>query len=894
MTLPTSPHARTYLADYRAPRYLVDSIDLRFELDPECTLVTSRMRVRRNPAAMDDLSPLVLFGRDLELKSIAIDGEVVVPDDYTVAGESLSVLAPDACEVVVETALRPAGNHSGLGLFVAGGVLATHCEAEGFRRITYFPDRPDVLATYTVTLSADRKRFPVLLSNGNLVSQGTGDDGRHWATWHDPYPKPCYIFAVVAGDMGWLEEHYETRSGRPVRLRIYANHAKVAICRHAMDSLVRAMRWDEQEYGLEYDLDTYNVVALDDFAGAQENKGLNVFDVQTIVAHPDVATDDDYMVIERIVGHEYFHNWTGNRVTCRDWFQLSLKEGLTRFRDQEFSRAMSASGEKRVEAVRRLRADQFAEDAGPGVHPVKPESFVEVANFYTPTVYEKGAEVVRMFSTLLGHETYLRGVQLYIERHDCQAVTTEDFVRAMEAASGRDLAQFRLWYHQAGTPHLRLTGRYDVGARKYALTVQQCCPPTPGQPQKEPMHIPLAIGLLAADGREIPVLLQGTPAEHASTTRVLEIRQAQQTFEFVDVPSAPVLSVLRDFSAPVVVEMARSDAEAAFVMSHDTDAVSRWENAQALATRTILGLVQRLRQGGRLELNPDWTAACARVLREPGDPGLSALLLALPEENVLGAACDTIDLDGLVAARDFVARALASELREDWLSTYHSLASAEPYRPDAASIARRRLRNLCLAYLAALGEPAMLDLCVQQLEQSDNATDRLAALGVLANTDCPQRLPSLERFYERWRHDDIVVNKWLNVQATSRLPGTVQRVQALMQHPAFDMMNPAKGMALIGGFCRRNYVRFHEADGSGYRLFADVALTVDKFKPERIQWLMPQVMQWRRYDAGRRGLMRAELERMAATPGISRGLHELLANALRPEASAAAELTATG
>jgi len=888
-------HARIFLADYRVPRWLVDAIDLSFDLDEERTRVASKLRVRRNPAATDDRSPLVLFGRDLRLLSLSLDGRVLAPEEYALAQDALTLEAPDACEVTVETEICPKGNASGLGMFVAGGVIATHCEPEGFRRITYFPDRPDVLAVYTVTLRAARDRYPVLLSNGNLVAQGFGDDGRHWATFHDPYPKPSYLFAVVAGDVGHLSDQFVTRSGRRVELRIFAGHDKVGLCRHAMDSLINAMRWDEQQYGLEYDLDAYHIAALDHFVGAQENKGLNVFDVQTIVAHPDFATDDDYMLIERIVGHEYFHNWTGNRVTCRDWFQLSLKEGLTRFRDQEFSRAMSAPGEKRVEAVRRLRADQFAEDAGPGAHPVKPESFIEVANFYTTTVYEKGAEVIRMLRTLLGPEAYRRGVDLYLARHDGQAVTTEDFVRAMEEASGRDLTQFRLWYHQAGTPRLDIDGTYDAGQQSYRLVVRQSCPPTPAQPQKEPMHIPLAIGLLDADGLAIPVQLRGSAPHQAATTKVLEVRQATETFELVNVPTAPVLSVLRDFSAPVRVALERSEHEAAFLMAHDTDAVSRWDNAQELATRVILGLARDVRAGRPLAPDPAFTRACAEVLVHERDPGLAALLLTLPEENVLGAAMPTIDLDALVEARQFATRALAAALREDWLATYESLAAAEePYRPDAASIARRRLRNLSLRYLAALGEPALIERVVNQVETSTSATERLAALAVLADTDCPERTKALERFYERWRDNDLLVNKWLNVQATSRLPGTVERVRALMAHPAFDLMNPAKGMALLGGFCRRNYVQFHEPAGGGYRLFAEVALAVDKFKPESIGWLMPQVMQWRRYDAGRRRLLQTELERMVATPGISGGLYEMLTNALRPQGQEPDELKMTG
>ena len=876
-------HCATRLVDYRPPRWLVDTIELRLDLDAERTRVRSTLRVRRNPAVSDDRLPLVLYGRDLKLLAVHIDGRELSTSEYTLAGEELSLNVPDGCEVCLENEIHPAANTAGLGLFVAGGgVLATHCEPEGFRRITYFPDRPDVLATYTVTLRAGRDRYPVLLSNGNLREQGEGSDGRHFATWHDPHPKPCYLFAVVAGDLGHLADEFETRAGRRVALRIYASRDKVSLCRHAMDSLIRAMRWDEEAYGLEYDLDCYQIAALDRHVGAQENKGLNVFDAQTIVADPDVATDEDYMLIERIVGHEYFHNWTGNRVTCRDWFQLSLKEGLTRFRDQEFSRAMSAAAEKRVEAVRRLRSDQFAEDSGPGAHPVQPDVYIEVANFYTATVYEKGAEVIRMLRTLLGEEAFLRGVALYLARHDGAAATTEDFVRAIEEAAGRDLTQFRLWYRQAGTPELRLEGSYDAKGKAYRLTVSQSCPPTRDQPRKEPMHIPLAIGFLDGQGRELPVQLRGTAPAQARSTKVLEVRHATESFEFVNVPTAPVLSVLRDFSAPVRVHLKRTDREAAFLMTRDTDAVSRWDNAQDLATRLISQLAADFRAGRPLRLDPVLHDAWERVLRAESDPGFAALLLALPDESVLGAAMTPpVDLDAIVVAREFVARELAASLRDDWLSTYQRLSSEGPYRADSGSIGRRRLRNLSLQYLAALGERGPIDLVVEQLHRGSNATDRLAALTILANTDCPERLAELDRFYERWRGNDLIVNKWLNAQSTSRLVGTVERVRSLMGHESFELSNPAKGLALIGGFCRRNYVQFHEPAGAGYRLFADVTLEADQLKPESIHWLMPQAMQWRRYDAVRQGLMQAQLERMLATPRISRGLYELLVKALR-------------
>jgi aminopeptidase N len=874
---------RVRLADYRVPPFLVDSITLDFDIDPESTIVRSRMRVRRNEAATGEPQPLTLFGRGLELRSVAVDGRTLGPGGHWKDSESLTILVPDGCEVCVETVIHPAKNTSGLGMFVAGGVIATHCEAEGFRRMTYFPDRPDVLASYTVTLRADRARYPVLLGNGNPIARGE-DGARHWVTWEDRHPKPSYLFAAVAGDLGCLRDSYVTRSGRTVELGIYARQDQVALCRHAMDSLKRSMRWDEEEYGLECDLDVYNIVALNEFAGAQENRGLNVFDVQTIVAHPDVATDDDYMLIERIVGHEYFHNWTGNRVTCRDWFQLSLKEGLTRFRDQEFSRAMSASAEKRIEAVRKLRSDQFAEDSGPGAHPVKPDSFIEISNFYTTTVYEKGAEVVRMLDTLLGHEAFLRGVALYLRRHDGQAATTEDFVRALEEASGRDLSQFRLWYHQAGTPRLHVSGRYDAARREYVLDVAQSCPATPGQSQKEPLHIPLAIGLLGADGRELPLRLAGEGEGAACTSRVLELRGPAQTFTFADVPAPPVPSLLRGFSAPVHLDFDRSDRDAAFLMRHDTDAVSRWDCAQLLATRTILRLAADVRHNRSPALPEEFVATCGAILREERDPGLAALLLALPEENVLGAAMEVVDIDALAPARVYAITGLAGALQGEWERAWQQLADDGPYAPDAPSIARRRLRNLALSYLASLPAPEFRGRCLQQVREGASANDRLAALSVLAHIDCAERAIAFAEFEARWGDEPLLFNKWLNLQATSRLPGTIQRVRTLMGHPRFNITNAAQGMVLVGGFCRRNYVQFHEPGGAGYRFLSEVVLAVDRLKPDGTHWLMPQIMQWRRFDAGRQALMRAELERMAGTPGISRGLYELVTNALGEKA----------
>ena len=873
----------TRLADYRAPAWLIDTVDLVIDLDGEQTRVASTLQVRRNPAGPIAAAPLVLDGRDQRILGVWVDGREIPAAEQDLSPTTLALHVPEQCVLRIESTIQPCVNHSGLGMFVAGGgVIATHCEPEGFRRITYFTDRPDVLAVYTVTLRADRGRYPVLLSNGNRVASGADTDGRHWTRWHDPYPKPCYLFAIVAGDVASLDDRFVTRSGRPVALKIHASPDKIASCRHAMESLQRAMRWDETEYGLEYDLDAYHIVALDDHVGAQENKGLNVFDAQTIVADPDVATDDDYMLIERIVGHEYFHNWTGNRVTCRDWFQLSLKEGLTRFRDQEFSCAMSAAAEKRIETVRRIRSDQFLEDAGPATHPVKPEAYVEVANLYTATVYDKGAELIRMLRMLVGAPAYRHGVALYLARHDGRAATTEDFVRAIEDASQRDLTQFRLWYHQAGTPLLEIEEHYDSVAQTYRLRFRQSCPATPGQPRKEPMHVPVAIGLLDREGRSLFPQLRHESSPAGERTRLLEIRHPTEEFEFVGVRHAPVLSVLRDFTAPVRVTFDRSAADEAFLAVHDVDPVSRWDNAQSLATRAILGAAADLRAARPPQLDLTLHGAYAEILARERDPGIAALLLQAPEENALGAAATPpIDLDSIVSARRFVIRELARSLRGRWLEHYERLTTDEPYRAHAEPIARRRLRNLCLSYLAASGHATDLERIVAQVSDGGNVTDRLAALSILADVDCPQRLATFDRFYERWGRNGLIVNKWFHVQAISRLPGTVERVRELLAHPAFDVTNPAKGYALIGGFCRRNYVQFHEPGGSGYRLFADVLLMADRLKPESVHWLVPQAMQWRRFDEARQRLMQAEFARILATPGVSRGLQELIGNAIR-------------
>ncbi|HVC11140.1 MAG TPA: aminopeptidase N, partial [Burkholderiales bacterium] len=676
------------------------------------------------------------------------------------------------------------------GLYATKTGFVTQCEAQGFRRITWFIDRPDVMARYLTTVHADRDAFPVLLSNGNLVAGGDEPGGRHWARFEDPFPKPSYLFALVAAKLEALEDEFITRSGKSAKLAVYVEPGRLDQAGWAMDCLKRAMQWDERRFGLELDLEQYKIVAVGDFnSGAMENKGLNIFNTKYVLARADTATDTDYLSIDRVVAHEYFHNWTGDRVTCRDWFQLSLKEGLTVFRDQEYGSDTYSRAVQRIQEVRMLRAAQFPEDAGPMAHPVRPQSYMEIRNFYTVTVYEKGAEVVRMQHTLLGEEKFQAGMRLYFERHDGQAVTCDDFVAAMADASGVDLAQFRRWYDQAGTPLLECTGSYDAARGAYTLAVRQSCPPSAGQELKLPFHIPLALGLLAPDGTELALQLEGE-ARPAGTDRVLSVRQPEERFVFVNVPARPVPSLLRRFSAPVVLKYDYADADLVHLMAHDSDAFNRWEAGQRLAGAIIL------EKAGKP--TPAFVEACARVLAAGGaDPAFAAEALALPSETFLAEQMEVVDPDALHAARNTLRRELAAALKSQLLALYRGLHSGAPYSPDAASAGKRALRNLCLGTLMELEDAEIRGLCMAQFERADNMTDAMAALAMLANCDCAERPRALDAFYARWKDEPLVVDKWLAVQATSRLPGTLARVRELLAHPAFDLKVPNKVYALI-------------------------------------------------------------------------------------------------
>ncbi len=870
-----------YRKDYRPPEFLIDHVELRFELGEESTRVQSKLALRRNGARG---GPLRLDGSELELVSLALDGEPLARHRYRHESDTLTITGvPDKFELEVVTRIRPQENTALEGLYKSGGNFCTQCEAEGFRKITFFLDRPDVMSRYGTTIVADAARYPVLLSNGNPVDGGSLSDGRHWVRWEDPFPKPCYLFALVAGDLACVEDSYRTRSGRRVVLRVYVESANLDKCEHALQSLKKAMAWDEQVFGLEYDLEIYMIVAVSDFnMGAMENKGLNVFNTKYVLARSDTATDADYRGIEGVIAHEYFHNWTGNRVTCRDWFQLSLKEGLTVFRDQEFSADMGSRAVQRIEDVRMLRAVQFLEDAGPMAHSVRPDAYMEINNFYTATVYNKGAEVVRMMHKLLGREGFRRGMDLYFERHDGQAVTCDDFVLSMEHANGADLEQFRRWYAQSGTPVLAVLADWNASEGTYTLTVSQSCPPTPGQQEKKPFHIPLAVGLIGPEGKDYPLWLRGEVDAGGASTRVLEVRNAVETFQFVGLPARPVPSLLRGFSAPVKVEYEARDDELAFQLAHDSDDFNRWEAGQKLACRVILRLVADRRRGQPLVLDSQLTEAMRRVLVDrSGDTELRAQALSLPSEAYIGELMGEIDVDGIHAAREFVRHGVATALRQDLLSTYDDLSAAGSYSIDSVAVGRRALRNVSLAYLSAGEDSESLQLCSRQYRDADNMTDTIAALALLADRDGPEVDAALDDFYRRWQEDALVLDKWFSVQAVSSRPDVLDRVRALMEHEAFSIRNPNKVRALIGAFCAGNTVRFHDRSGRGYEFLSEQVVRLDALNPQTAARLLQPLARWKRYDPDRQTQMRSALERILGAPGLSPDVFEVASKCLK-------------
>lgn len=867
-----------HLSDYTPPAFSVDTVELRFELGEEDTLVRAHLALTREAPG-----PLVLDAEDLDLVSIKLDGRGLADSEFVLAENRLTIANVPEGSFGLETDVRcrPQDNTQLSGLYKSSGNFCTQCEAEGFRRITPYFDRPDMLSRFTVTIVGERARYPVLLSNGNLTDSGDLEDGKHFAVWEDPFPKPAYLFALVAGDLARVEDSFTTLSGRQVALHIYTAPEDSDKCGHAMESLKKAMAWDEEVFGLEYDLDIYNIVAVSDFnMGAMENKSLNVFNTVYVLATPETATDANFAGIEGVIAHEYFHNWTGNRVTCRDWFQLSLKEGLTVFRDQQFSADMGSAAVQRIEDVRMLRARQFPEDAGPLAHPVRPESYIEINNFYTATIYEKGAELIRMMHTLLGPEKFRKGMDLYFQRHDGQAVTCDDFAAAMEDASGVDLSQFKLWYSQAGTPHLTASGAYDPAAETFTLTLEQGTAPTPGQAEKKPLHLPIAIGLLDAAGNDLSLEMDGD--DETPTTRVLSLTEDKQSFVFENLSQKPVPSVLRGFSAPAVLDAGLNREERAFLMARDGDAFNGWEASQQLSTDILLSLIDDHRASRDLQLDGIYSDAFSALLKESAaDKQFVALAATLPSQAYLAQQMDEIDFEGIEAAHNFVRGHLSTALRGDFERLYRENGSNEPYAFTTEQVGRRSLKNLCLSYLMRVPDEASVEACYGQFMAADNMTDSMAALAALSHQDVPERKQALDAFFERWKDNPLVLDKWFSVQATSERDDTLDAVRGLMSHPAFSLKNPNKVRSLIAAFTNGNLARFNDAGGEGYRLLADVVSDLDSTNPQIAARLLGGFDQWRRYDEARQALVAAEIDRILAKPGLSKDVFEIASKTLK-------------
>jgi aminopeptidase N len=873
-----------YLKDYTPPAYLIEQIDLHIDLTEDITTVTSKLKLAKNAMSDDHSGRIVLDGVDLILKSVKLDNRQLGPADYTVTKDCLKINGlPDNCRLEIQTEIKPQENTSLEGLYKSSGNFCTQCEPEGFRKITYALDRPDVMSRYSTTLVADKEKYPVLLSNGNLVASGELEGGRHWVKFEDPHKKPTYLFALVAGDLVRAEKTFTTRSGREVGIRVFVQRQNAEKCEHALRSIVKAMKWDEDRFGREYDLDVFMVVAVDDFnAGAMENKGLNIFNSKYVLAKPETATDDDFESIEAVIGHEYFHNWSGNRVTCRDWFQLSLKEGFTVFRDQQFTAEMTSLAVKRIKDVNVLRTYQFREDAGPLVHPVRPASYVEINNFYTLTVYNKGAEVVRMVYNLLGEPTFRKGCDLYFDRYDGQAVTTDDFIQAMQEASRVDLSQFKLWYSQAGTPELKIDEKYDERNKSYSLTIAQTCPVTADQSQeKMPFHIPFAMGLMDREGNDLQLKQAGETETSPTKTRVLELRRKAETFNFVDVPSRPVLSALRGFSAPVRLLIEHSDEDLAFLMANDSDEFNRWDAAQRLATRIIERVVNASRRSEMMEVAPGLIAAIRKTLIDDRlDKRLIVQAISLPSETYLAEQADIIDPQIIHEARLFVLRTIAAELKDDFLSLYHANIDEGPYTIDGKSIGERKLKNACLGYLMGLDDEQSRKICLSQFKQANNMTDEIAALVCLANSESQQRTSALDEFYNKWQTEPLVIDKWFAIQATSRLENTFENVARLREHPDFNIKNPNRVRSLVGAFSQANLANFHDPSGRGYQFLTENVIEIDRFNPQVAARLLTPLSQWRKFEPERRSLMKSQLERIRANAKVSKNVLEIVSKSL--------------
>ena len=883
----TNTNNTIYLNDYQPPAFFINKTELTFELETQTaeqdvvTIVRSRLGFLRNKDRNKSDDSLRLHGQSLQLKSISIDGEALSPQAYERDDEGLTIHSvADSFVLEIETWIKPEQNKALEGLYQSSGNFCTQCEAQGFRHITYYLDQPDVMSSFSTTIIANKAQYPVLLSNGNLIEQGDIGSDKHFAKWHDPFKKPAYLFALVAGDLVKIEDSYTTMSGRDVALQIFVEQQNADKCEHAMNSLKKSMQWDEQTFGLEYDLDIYMIVAVEDFnMGAMENKGLNVFNAKYVLAKPDSATDGDYEGIEGVIGHEYFHNWTGNRVTCRDWFQLSLKEGLTVFRDQEFTSDMQSRAVKRIDDVRILRAHQFAEDASPMAHPIRPAQYMQINNFYTVTVYNKGAEVIRMIHTLLGKENFRKGMDLYFRRHDGQAVTTEDFVSAMSDASQIDLSQFDSWYNQAGTPKVTVNSYYLADEKKFILELQQHCEltayetlNTPDKKVKDPFFIPVKIGLLNQQGE---VILEQT----------LSLTKETQKFEFNEIQEEPILSFLRDFSAPVIVQYSNDKTaesitkDRAFLMAHDTDPFNRWEAGQQLASQLILDAVNSNAEFNQQNLDK-FIYAYKQILNDESlDNALKSQALILPGESYLLEQLDVADVDAVYAKRKQLKLMIFKQLKNHFAAIYQSLEPNETYLFNAKNAGNRSLRNLCLSYLMAEANEAAAELGYAHFTAANNMTDSIAALGLMVHIDSELTLQALSEFEQRWSHDALVMDKWFMVQAAAQHKNALANVQRLMQHPCFDLKNPNKVRSLIGVFAAGNLQAFHATNGEAYQFVMDQILALDKFNPQIAARLIKGFSRWRRYNETRQQLMQAELQR-AAKESLSKDSYEIVTKSL--------------
>jgi aminopeptidase N len=868
------------LKDYRPSDYLIDEIDLDIKLAPQNTRVTAVLRVRPNPKVKSPSSTLNLDGEQIELMNLSLNGASLAQGEYEVDEHGLKIKnVPGApFELTVETTCNPDENTALSGLYRTSDIYCTQCEAEGFRRITYYLDRPDILARYTVRIEARKSDAPTLLSNGNLIASGDIEGTeRHFAVWQDPFPKPSYLFAMVAGNLASVRGSFVTVSGRQVDLRIYVEHGKQDRCDYAMDALKRSMRWDEEKFGREYDLDIFMIVAVSDFnMGAMENKGLNVFNDKYILALPDTATDTDYENIEAIIAHEYFHNWTGNRITCRDWFQLCLKEGLTVFRDQEFSADMRSAPVQRINDVRRLRSQQFPEDAGPLAHPVRPSSYIEINNFYTATVYEKGAELVRMMRTIMGDDLFRAAMDLYFERHDGEAATVEEFVACMADASGHSFKQFMNWYNQAGTPELAVNGRYVRQDECYELTVTQMCPPTPGQRNKQPYHVPLKLGLVGASGDDIPLVLEGVgPLERP----VLEITESQAKFRFSGVTERPVPSLNRGYSAPVKLTSNIADDDLLFLMMKDSDPFNRWESAQSYVSQQLMSAVEDVAAGQDLNDDLRLAGALRACLRDQSlEPAFLALMLALPSENDLAAQIGkNVDPGAIHTAREHLKSSIGRNLQAELEDVYDRFAVKGPYRPEANDAGYRTLRNAALVLLcAAQGAERALE----HYRAATNMTDAMAALSVLATHDAPQRTRALDDFYADKKDDHLLVDKWFALHAIAPFPERLEEIRALTDHEAFSLKTPNRVRALVGTFAIANPVCFNHPDGSGYRFVADTILALDSINPQVAARMAGAFKSWSLLEPGRKALAKSEVERIEQRKGLSRDTLEIVSKIL--------------